>query len=115
MKKIVTAVLVSGALSTSVLAGDLGVGLGTDMGFGLSAQYKGMINAQLGHAGLAVDYLVLRDNKIAINKDLPGELSWYIGAGAGFFFGEWTGHSGDIDLRVPLGLDWDFHLSLIHI
>ena len=106
MEKLIAATLIA---SSIVNAGDIGVGIASDMGFGVTAQYKGMINAQLGHAGIAIDYLFLPDNKIKINKDLPGSLSWYVGAGAGFFFGEWTGHNGDIDFRLPVGLDWDFH------
>lgn len=37
------------------------------------------------------------------------DLTWYICGGAGYFFNDWGGTSGDIDIRLPVGIDWNFH------
>lgn len=103
MKKLLVSSLLASGIASCVYAGDIGIGFGTDMGFGITAQFNEKINIQVGNAGVAADYLFLSGG-----FDSSDVVTWYVGAGAGYYFGEWTAHAGDIDLRVPLGFDWNF-------
>ena len=105
MKKIILATATSLIVASSAFSSGTSVGLVSDMGLGVGAQFNENINAFVGHAGVSGDYLFLNNKKLGDSK----EFTWYVGAGAGYFFGDWGGKSGDIDLRVPVGIDWDFH------
>ena len=99
-KKIVFMLLALGLLS-SANAAKTGIGISSDMGLGICAQVNKNINLSAGNAGVAGDYLFLQEK-------IKKEFSWYVGGGAGFFWSDWTGNSGDIDVRMPVGVDWDF-------
>jgi len=106
MKKLLSTVLIATTLTTAAsAAGTTGVGFAEDMGFGVTAQFNGNINATIGNAGVAGDYLFLGDK---IDADIGDKLSWYVGGGVAYFWSDWTAKAGAIDVRVPVGLDLDF-------
>lgn len=104
MKKLLLAATTSIILASSAFSANPTVGLVSDMGLGVGAQFNGNINTFIGSAGVSGDYLFLNNKKLGNSP-----FTWYVGAGAGYFFGDWGAVSGDIDLRLPVGIDWDFH------
>ena len=124
MKKIVASLIIALSMSSTLFAGNTGVGIAVDMGLGVTAQFNGNINAQIGNAGICADYLFIQNN-IEPESKIGDNLSWYIGAGVGYFWSDWGRHNEKnkndekVDLRVPVGLDldfakqWDVYLQVI--
>lgn len=121
MKKIICSFIIAVSITTTAFAGNTGVGLAVDMGLGVTAQFNGNINAQIGNDGLCADYLFVQNNIETKNK-IGDNLDWYIGAGLGYYWSDWGGRKnkdGKVDLRVPVGLDlnfakqWDVYLQVI--
>ena len=119
MRRTLLLLLLVASTLSNLHATKIGIGLADDMGFGIGAQFNGIINAQIGNAGICADYLVLQ-NKIKA-KGIGDSLAWYVGGGLGYRWahGYKGGKSADIDVRIPVGLDlkflhdWDVYVQLI--
>jgi hypothetical protein len=79
------------------------LGFGYDLGLGLTAQTN-KFNGFIGNGGVAVDYILGKENIKDIEASIP--LYWYIGAGG---YAEWKGGAG---ARMPIGLEAVFAKKL---
>lgn len=105
MKKIIAAIIISLGLVSSANAGSTGVGLSADMGVGFAAQIEDKLNLSLGNSGFAADYIIKKTHIDAdFNTDVINDISWYVSTGVGYYWADWIAKSGDIDIRVPVGV-----------
>lgn len=111
MKKIICSSVIALSMATTLVAGNIGVGMAIDMGLGVTAQFNGKINAQIGNDGICTDYLFIKNN-IEVENKIANNLDWYIGAGLGYYWSDGKNKDDKIDLRVPVGLDLDFAKKL---
>ena len=122
MKKTLLAICCSASLFTASSAfaeeannassaSGIKVGVGHDMGFGVTAQFFDSLNAFVGNRGISADYLFIKENININNPKL--KLQWYVGAG-GYY--DWYGdHRRDyrddssVGARIPVGIEFKFH------
>ena len=104
MKKLLTTTIAGLALTSTLLTANTSVGLVADLGIGIGAQFDDKINAFIGSSGISGDYLFINNKKMG---DSP--FNWYLGGGLAYYFSDWGADSGDFDVRLPVGIEWDFH------
>ncbi len=90
---------------------DFAIGAAEDYGFGVTMQFKKMIDVSVGHAGAGADFIFFRYNFMPQSKFFSKKpLNFYVGGGVGYVWdNKFAGMSRGLILRTPVGADWRFH------
>jgi hypothetical protein len=100
---IFSTVMACSLTSTAYAANGIKLGFGYDMGLGITAQLN-KFNGFIGNSGIAVDYILAKENIKNVQGSVP--FRWYIGAGG---YAEWKESAGG---RMPIGIEAGFARSL---
>jgi len=89
---------------------DFAIGVAEDYGFGLTMQFKKMIDVSVGHAGAGADFIFFRYKFMENSKFFSKKpLNFYVGGGAAYVWDEsYAGMKEGVILRAPIGVDWQF-------
>jgi hypothetical protein len=89
---------------------DFAIGVAEDYGFGLTMQFKKMIDVSVGHAGVGADFIFFRYNFMEKSKFFSTKpLNFYVGGGAGYVWDEkYANLRKGLMFRTPIGADWQF-------
>ena len=112
MKKIIASVLVALSLASSVVADSkvTSIGIAEDYGLGLSMQFMKTLDLSVGHAGAGVDFIFYRYNFMPKSKFFSKRpMNFYVAGGGGYVWQNFGGMSEGVIVRVPVGVNWEFH------
>lgn len=86
------------------------LGAAVDYGFGVTMQFKKLIDLSVGTSGVGADFLFFRYQMMPKSKFFSRKpLSFYVGAGAGYVWDDkYAGLRKGAVIRAPIGADWQF-------
>ncbi len=89
---------------------DFALGVAVDYGFGVSMEFKDVIDVSLGHAGIGADYKFFNYKFMPKSKYFSKRpLNFYIGGGLGYIWDDkFSNMREGFIVRTPIGADWQF-------